>query len=54
MSFDVHTFLFGPYIPIGMEVPLVYGSVFMADDDVSAKHLWVPLHLFLTCTFGIW
>lgn len=45
MSSDVHIFLFGPYISIGTEVPLVYGSMFMADDAVSAKHLWVPLHL---------
>lgn len=24
------------------------------DDAVSAKHLWVPLHLLLIPTFGIW
>lgn len=29
----------------GMEVPLVYEFMFMADDAVSAKHLRVPLHL---------
>lgn len=36
---------FSPHVPIGTDVPLVYGSVFMADDAVSAKHLRVSLHL---------
>lgn len=53
-SFKVHAWfiffyfsnvIFSLCIPIGTEVPLVYGSTFMADDAVSAKHLRVPLCL---------
>lgn len=38
---DARLFLFSPCIPVGTEVPIVYGFMFMADDAVSAKHPWV-------------